>query len=154
MGGKKPSWGSIRGSVIIVRMEPDYSFSPDSVYKPTFTLDEIYKTLVFFRDSEIPAHEIAIQRDSLRMMRHMELTNPASYQRNVATHGTPFYVGSGIRNPDQMKEDMDSKCWFCGKMQGHVGQLRRCGGCKVALYCSRECQRNDWKKHKKTCRTL
>jgi len=28
---------------------------------------------------------------------------------------------------------------------------KRCGNCKVARYCSRECQEDDWKKHKTNC---
>ena len=34
-----------------------------------------------------------------------------------------------------------------------AGSLR-CSQCKQANYCSKECQRADWKKHKKQCRTL
>lgn len=26
-----------------------------------------------------------------------------------------------------------------------------CSGCQTAYYCSRECQRKDWKSHKKMC---
>ncbi|KAG6836341.1 hypothetical protein H0H93_008951 [Arthromyces matolae] len=28
---------------------------------------------------------------------------------------------------------------------------RLCGGCKLALFCSKECQRNDWRRHRKKC---
>lgn len=44
-------------------------------------------------------------------------------------------------------------CFQCGKPKD---SLLRCGGCKVADYCSRECQRDDWKegKHKILCSLL
>ena len=39
----------------------------------------------------------------------------------------------------------------CGKC-GKGGQaLRKCARCHKAAYCSRECQRLDWKIHKRTC---
>lgn len=30
-------------------------------------------------------------------------------------------------------------------------ELRKCGNCKLSTYCSKECQKNDWKSHKKLC---
>ncbi|KAJ6243274.1 hypothetical protein M0813_22415 [Anaeramoeba flamelloides] len=41
-----------------------------------------------------------------------------------------------------------SKCSFCQKK---VGMLK-CSRCKRAFYCSRDCQKNDWSKHKKVCK--
>ena len=35
----------------------------------------------------------------------------------------------------------------CGK----PGAIRRCSGCRVTLYCNRDCQRAHWKQHKKVC---
>ena len=41
-----------------------------------------------------------------------------------------------------------SICAFCGK---HTGKLQKCGLCRKVMYCNRECQRKDWKKHKEVC---
>ena len=38
-------------------------------------------------------------------------------------------------------------CKVCGK----EGNVRKCGQCLKAAYCSRDCQADDWKKHKKEC---
>jgi hypothetical protein len=39
-------------------------------------------------------------------------------------------------------------CRNCGKS----GQLRQCGNCKQVKYCNRNCQKEDWKEHKKNCK--
>ena len=45
-------------------------------------------------------------------------------------------------------------CANCNKVQdsGEV-TLQRCSGCRAAYYCSKDCQKADWKNHKKTCRS-
>eukprot|EP00899_Mesostigma_viride_P004297 jgi/Mesvir1/13869/Mv16009-RA.1 len=41
------------------------------------------------------------------------------------------------------------RCWCC---KAFVPVLRRCAQCRVAGYCSRECQKEDWKAgHKGKC---
>ncbi|XP_074846281.1 egl nine homolog 1 isoform X2 [Carettochelys insculpta] len=40
-------------------------------------------------------------------------------------------------------------CELCGKMEN----LLRCGRCRSSFYCSKEHQRQDWKKHKLVCRS-
>ncbi|KAL7037454.1 hypothetical protein ACKWTF_009232 [Chironomus riparius] len=45
---------------------------------------------------------------------------------------------------------MDSeKCGKCGKVATSM-----CINCKTAFYCSRECQKSDWKCHKTQCRSF
>ncbi|KAL5587854.1 hypothetical protein FOVSG1_012990 [Fusarium oxysporum f. sp. vasinfectum] len=41
-------------------------------------------------------------------------------------------------------------CTTCNKEEPAV-QLRRCAKCSTTPYCSRECQKADWKAHKKIC---
>ena len=57
----------------------------------------------------------------------------------------------------------EGKCFTCGKENekltaGGVGDggLLKCGGCRFAEYCSKECQVKDWKAggHKKLCAAL
>jgi len=40
-------------------------------------------------------------------------------------------------------------CSNCGK---HWTRLLICSVCKFARYCSKECQKENWKEHKKVCR--
>ena len=42
----------------------------------------------------------------------------------------------------EIREKYNSKaCSHCAKAKG---DLKRCSGCKVAKYCSHECQKRDW----------
>ena len=42
-------------------------------------------------------------------------------------------------------------CNTCGKMDTN---LKKCGACGRSWYCSQDCQRKDWKEHKKVCKAL
>lgn len=41
---------------------------------------------------------------------------------------------------------------FCYNCKKTVEQMKRCGKCKTAKYCSAECQKKDWPKHKLECK--
>lgn len=43
----------------------------------------------------------------------------------------------------------ENVCWNCGKFG-----KKKCGNCRVAKYCSKECQRVHWKEHKPICRKV
>jgi splicing suppressor protein 51 len=42
-------------------------------------------------------------------------------------------------------------CAKCQKAAGPANPLKRCAKCREASYCNRECQKADWKNHKKDC---
>jgi len=44
-----------------------------------------------------------------------------------------------------------SACSYCEK---NKLQLNACNGCKAVSYCDEKCQKNDWNKHKPTCKIL
>ncbi|XP_063246567.1 egl nine homolog 1 [Prinia subflava] len=54
---------------------------------------------------------------------------------------------SGSSNSSSSERDRQY-CELCGKMEN----LLRCGRCRSSFYCSKEHQRQDWKKHKLICR--
>lgn len=46
-------------------------------------------------------------------------------------------------------------CSFCSSPEGETVKHKRCSQCKQRLYCSIDCQRNDWRKgHKNECKSL
>ncbi|KAK1719363.1 uncharacterized protein BDZ83DRAFT_786104 [Colletotrichum acutatum] len=46
------------------------------------------------------------------------------------------------------------ECAGCGKGAGEGETLKSCTACVVARYCGKECQKEDWKKHKGDCKVL
>ena len=42
--------------------------------------------------------------------------------------------------------NIHEQCELCGKYAGFL-----CANCKVTWYCSKECQKQDWKVHKRLC---
>jgi hypothetical protein len=50
-------------------------------------------------------------------------------------------------------------CYFCGSPKfvsatNPDGKLQYCSSCRGVKYCNSECQKKDWKRHKKECKTL
>ena len=45
---------------------------------------------------------------------------------------------------------VSSNCYGC-RERFPIEKLSSCGKCKQACYCSKECQKKDWKSHKKVC---
>ncbi|KAL7425619.1 hypothetical protein ACHAXM_000092 [Skeletonema potamos] len=43
---------------------------------------------------------------------------------------------------------------LCGGCKKPVDDMKRCSRCKIASYCSRDCQAKDWKRHKRVCQAL
>lgn len=51
------------------------------------------------------------------------------------------------RESDRLERERQF-CELCGKMEN----LMKCGRCRSSFYCSKEHQRQDWKKHKRVCK--
>ncbi|KAI0798244.1 hypothetical protein C8Q75DRAFT_741096 [Abortiporus biennis] len=55
--------------------------------------------------------------------------------------------------PSRQSNRMAKNCRNCGGREP-LKTLSRCSGCKHIWYCSRECQRANWKMHKDSCREM
>jgi len=53
---------------------------------------------------------------------------------------------------DTQYYDEEHEGWFEVEELKWTKKLLSCARCKVTFYCSRKCQRKDWKKHKKICK--
>jgi hypothetical protein len=59
--------------------------------------------------------------------------------------------GTGIHQPDAGVVTMTERqtaCYRCGKASK---ELKKCGGCKTAAYCSKGYQEAEWKAQKQLC---
>ena len=53
---------------------------------------------------------------------------------------------------NDVEESVSEACAGCKKPQSELTiPLKRCAKCQTQRYCSRECQKADWKVHKKVC---
>jgi hypothetical protein len=63
--------------------------------------------------------------------------------------GTEYFHHQPYRN---MATQPEPSCSTCHEPQSAlVNPLMRCGQCRIAHYCSKECQKSDWKSHKRIC---
>ena len=46
------------------------------------------------------------------------------------------------------------RCFECLKYANEVKELKTCACCKIARFCSKECQSKAWKRHKRTCKHI
>ena len=51
-------------------------------------------------------------------------------------------------------ENVKNQCARCGAQRSDEVKLKACAGCKMLLYCSRQCQTQDWDGHKDLCRKM
>ena len=49
-----------------------------------------------------------------------------------------------------IKKNGTEWCEICDQFKPVI-DFKKCGQCKCQRYCSRECQKSDWKEHKKVC---
>ena len=72
--------------------------------------------------------------------------------RNAASCG--YTKASEVMEILSENHPVSENCWFCLEKFDEQSQTRmRCTKCKVACYCSRECQKLDWReRHRDACK--
>ncbi|KAL1947351.1 hypothetical protein VTO73DRAFT_14312 [Trametes versicolor] len=81
----------------------------------------------------------------LMMARPFSGVPPAKRKQQVQTYARKILSGGGI----------GATCGHCWKYESDLPantKLKRCAGCSVAVYCSRDCQKAAWATHKRLCR--
>ncbi|TCD67331.1 hypothetical protein EIP91_000252 [Steccherinum ochraceum] len=66
--------------------------------------------------------------------------------------GEEWFEAIGVRENTAKEDDrMSKRCRVCSRTEPQV-TLFRCSGCQFIFYCSKECQKANWKLHKESCR--
>jgi len=103
--------------------------------------------------SSLPSR-IAIAADQMRFW----IANQTTFLPKFAMEINKSFDADTLMALDQTMKSYTEKtldssatpeCAKCGK----VG-MKRCGRCQMRWYCSPECQRVDWKQHKKRCKPM
>lgn len=140
---------------MILRFESLYT---DDLYRVFLTIIEGANAMAFH-----PKTQKAIAKVNKAELRRI-LSKPELHslgERNALCDkifGTIAFFSKDIAPLEGPRPDFGgvfaSMCSFCSKELGKDA-IKRCGQCKKRIYCSRECQTNDWKKgHKKECKLL
>jgi hypothetical protein len=92
---------------------------------------------------------------------HWQLDKPELLQRtkewNNALEQYCNDIGlTGAKREAVVKKHTASPCApcanpLCSNMEVEPKEFLRCGQCKAVAYCSRECQKKNWKNHKQCC---
>ncbi|KAJ6586345.1 hypothetical protein DFH09DRAFT_910769 [Mycena vulgaris] len=86
-------------------------------------------------------------------MSHGNTPKPIQIQHAIHPGNAAHFKALAASSKDirTARSGVHTICTTCLKSEGPGLDLRRCGKCKGAWYCSRECQKQDWPKHKKSC---
>jgi predicted nicotinamide N-methyase len=83
----------------------------------------------------------------------------AAWQKlQSAQHEQRKHTEEEEKTAEPEEEEVEG-CSRCGAVQRFTpdnpeGKLMKCGGCRSVSYCSRECQKKAWKKHKADCKAI
>ncbi|KAK3090459.1 hypothetical protein FSP39_012031 [Pinctada imbricata] len=110
------------------------------------------------RDHCGPAlHVINIPTTKNHTQEEMEMMGKPKDENDIYTSLPVVTDRNIIRDNDKVflhpskKAESISVCFYCHKT---ATNLKLCSKCKKALYCSKECQKRDFTKHKHVCRIL
>ena len=105
---------------------------------PLETIEEAHLLVYILRYNSVKMEPTAWQKENFPQGE----SNPW-----LATFLQPLYLDSQFE--DESDDASSSACAKCKKDTS--GNPKRCSRCKAVSYCSVECQRADWTKHKLSC---
>ena len=75
---------------------------------------------------------------------------PDEVRRIVDAEEAPLREGGNEFQSDRMQL---RTCSLCGVQEPALRTFKACARCEEVYYCGKDCQKKDWKAHKKVCRT-
>jgi hypothetical protein len=99
--------------------------------------------------STTPKLNVRGEEEVLRLLEHTRANvYPSGGGTELPQSSKPVQVAPVGESGGGSGVNKNKVCRVCGQ----TGELK-CSGCNKARYCSRACQKIDWKKHKKTCKS-
>ncbi len=90
---------------------------------------------------------------------HLISTASSTMYRRGAIPSSPVASRAKLKDeaaeiPEKCSTLVLASCGACGKVEEKRGEFKSCSRCQAMKYCGRECQKADWKVHKKVCKNL
>eukprot|EP00980_Cylindrotheca_fusiformis_P031096 scaffold25826_cov132-Cylindrotheca_fusiformis.AAC.4 len=78
--------------------------------------------------------------------------------RTCREEAKDYHKAKCLQNQEEKRERRGKKmkqvaCDTCKKRQPYT-KMKKCSRCRSVTYCSEECQKQDWSRHKKDCHKL
>ena len=96
-----------------------------------------------------PAEGRGVSRRPLSLIPSLDLSNSRSGEGHFGELSGGGQLSS--KKPSKGSKPTIPKSALCGNCKGREKKMKVCGQCRRTSYCSRDCQRKDWKVHKKSC---
>eukprot|EP01084_Bolivina_argentea_P320133 555413_1 len=99
---------------------------------------------------------------SERMLRKMEWNEKVTLYIQTRSNSNYYEIRNDHRASQKIKQlhrisrygTLECQiCLNCNKREKYETEYKLCGKCQIAKYCSRQCQKMDWKQHKIQCQT-
>ena len=84
-------------------------------------------------------------------LQSQSLSNFLSTLDQMGVQLEPRYGRSLQKEQFSTMKAIEPKSRVCERCKGKEHKMMVCGRCRKAHYCSRECQKKDWKQHKQSC---